>query len=223
MERNRSTRGGAVPAPLPGMVVPGRELSGPGDWTALFGRSAPMVVEIGFGKDRFLLEQAAARPDRDHVGVERDPARVASFLRHAALRGLRNVRAIPASAELALGSCFEDGSVAELHVYFPDPWPKERHASNRLVQPWFPHAAHRVLASDGVLLMATDDAPYASQMCDVIEGSGLFRNAAGPRASSPRPHLGWETKFERLWRRKGRQIRHMVFEPSPRSATLRGA
>jgi len=106
---------------MPRLVVPGRELSGPGEWPAMFGRSAPLVVEIGFGKDTFLLDRAAACPDDDHVGVERDPERVKAFLREAELRALTNVRAMPVSAELALGHCFEDGAVAELHVYFPDP------------------------------------------------------------------------------------------------------
>lgn len=219
--RHRSSRGGAVPPPAPRLVVPGRELTGPGDWPRVFGRAAPLVVEIGFGKDTFLLARAAADPGRDHVGVERDPARVEAFLAEAARRGLANVRALPVSAELALGSCFEDGSVAVLHVYFPDPWPKARHAGNRLVQPWFAREARRVLEPEGVLHLATDDAAYAERMLDVLEGAGLFRNLGGPRSTSSSPALGWETKFERLWRSRGRVIRHMAFSPAPgRSATL---
>lgn len=221
--RHRSSRGGAEPAPLPGMVIPGRGMSGPGDWPAIFGRRASLVVEIGFGKDTFLLERAAACPERDHVGVERDPERVRTFVGRAAKRGLSNVRALPVSAEMALGQCFEDGSVSEIHVYFPDPWPKERHARNRLVQPWFAEAAQRVLAADGVLRLATDDGPYAAQMLAVLDtddpftGRPRFRNIAGRGAVSETPLLGWETKFERLWRAKGRTIRHMGFVPLPRS------
>jgi tRNA (guanine-N7-)-methyltransferase len=204
------------------MVVPGREMAGPGDWPRLFGRRAPLVVEIGFGKDTFLLERAAACPDRDHVGVERDPERVAAFLAKAERRGLANVRAMPVAAEIALGQCFEAGSVAELHVYFPDPWPKDRHAGHRLIRPWFPREAHRVLAADGVLRLATDDDAYVAQILDVVEGSGLFRNHAGPGGTAAAPALGWETKFESLWRGKGRVIRHAAFSPIPgRSARLR--
>jgi tRNA (guanine-N7-)-methyltransferase len=154
--------------------------------------------------------------------VERDPERVRSFVAAAARRGLSNVRALPVSAELALGQCFEAGTVAEVHVYFPDPWPKERHAPHRLFRPWFPREAHRVLAADGILCTATDDAAYAAQILDVIEGSGLFRNLAGPGAAASAPALGWETKFERLWRGKGRTIRHAAFSPiAGGSATLR--
>lgn len=235
--RRRSSRGGVAPPPMPRLVVPGHGFAGPGEWPAVFGRRAPLVVEIGFGKDVFLLERAAACPDRDHVGVERDPERVRAFLREADRRGLANVRALPVSAEMALGHCFEDATVAELHVYFPDPWPKERHARNRLVQPWFAREAHRVLApggviapsavtaSRGVLHLATDDAPYVAQILDVIGGSGLFTACAGAVAGAApgdRPALGWETKFERLWRGKGRTIRHMAFSPVPGgSARLR--
>ena len=199
---------------MPGMVIPGRGMSGPGDWPAIFGRRAPLVVEIGFGKDDFLLARAAACPERDHVGVERDPERVRTFLRRAAERGLTNVRALPVSAELALSQCFEEHSVAEIHVYFPDPWPKERHARNRVVQAWFAEAVHRVLAPDGVLRLATDDGPYAAQMLGVLDTGVWFQNLAGKGGVSDTPLLGWETKFERLWRGKGRTIRHLAFAPA---------
>ncbi|MCE9637444.1 MAG: tRNA (guanosine(46)-N7)-methyltransferase TrmB [Planctomycetes bacterium] len=220
--RHRSSRGGSAPPPMPLMVVPGHDMASPGAWPGIFGRRAPLVVEIGFGKDTFLLERAEACPDRDHVGVERDPERVRFFVGAAQGRGLTNVRALPVSAELALGQCFEPGSVAEVHVYFPDPWPKERHAPHRLVQPWFPRDVHRVLEPGGLLRMATDDAAYIEQILDVVEGSGLFANGAGVAATSPTPALGWETKFERLWRGQGRTIRHASFSPiRGASATLR--
>lgn len=202
--RARSSRGGSRIPELPLTVAPGRELAGPGDWARIFGRAAPLVVEVGFGKDPFLLDRATARPGEDHVGIERDPGRVQTFVEEALRRGLTNVRALPVSAELALGVCFADGSVSELHVYFPDPWPKARHAANRLVQPWFAREAKRILAPDGRLLVATDDAPYASQIREVLGPSFV---AAGAEANGP------STKFERLWRSRGRTIERMEFTP----------
>jgi tRNA (guanine-N7-)-methyltransferase len=199
--RNRSSRGGSTVPEGRFVVAPGRELTGPGDWARIFGRRAPLVVEVGFGKDPFLLDRAAARPQEDHVGVERDPGRVASFAAAAVARGLTNVRVLPIAAELALGVCFEDGAVAELHVYFPDPWPKARHAGNRLARPWFAREARRVLAADGRLFVATDDAPYAAQIREVL-ASGFRETDA---AASP------STKFERLWRARGRTIHRMEF------------
>jgi tRNA (guanine-N7-)-methyltransferase len=203
--RNRSSRGGSTVPEGPLVVAPGRELAGPGDWARTFGRRAPLVVEIGFGKDPFLLDRAAARPGDDHVGVERDPGRVEAFAAAAVTRGLANVRVLPISAEIALGVCFEDGAVAELHVYFPDPWPKARHAGNRVVRPWFAREARRVLADDGRLYVATDDAPYAAQIRETLAASFREMDAAASATS---------TKFERLWRARGRTIHRMEFAPA---------
>jgi tRNA (guanine-N7-)-methyltransferase len=203
--RNRSSRGGSTIPDGPLVVAPGRELSGPADWTRIFGRRAPLVVEIGFGKDPFLLDRAAARPGDDHVGVERDPGRVEVFAAAAVARGLANVRVLPISAEIALGVCFEDRAVAELHVYFPDPWPKARHEGNRLVRPWFAREARRVLADDGRLFVATDDAPYAAQIRETLATSFRETDAAASATS---------TKFERLWRSRGRTIHRMEFAPA---------
>ncbi len=214
--RNRSSRGGWVPASMPGLVVPGSELAGPADWSRVFGRTAPLTVEIGFGKDTFLLEQAAEHPDRDHVGVERDPHRVELFLERAAKRGLTNVRALPVSAELALGSCFADCAVHELHVYFPDPWPKDRHARNRLVQPWFAREVERVLTADGVLFLATDARPYRDQMLDVLGAAG-FTSLLAEGPSQNAALLGHATRFEQLWRERGREIHHMLFRVGGRA------
>jgi tRNA (guanine-N7-)-methyltransferase len=200
--RLRSSRGGSTVPELPFVVAPGRELAGPAEWPRLFGRTAPLVVEVGFGKDTFLLERAAACPEHDHIGVERDPGRVAAYADEIGRRGLTNVRVLPIAAELALGLCFEPGAVAELHVYFPDPWPKLRHAGNRLVRPWFAREARRALAADGRLLVATDDAPYAAQMRETL--AEVFREEDPAAAAA-------STKFERLWRARGRAIHRMAF------------
>ena len=202
--RSRSSRGGSKIPELPLAVAPGRELTGPDDWPRIFGRTAPLIVEVGFGKDPFLLDRAQARPGEDHIGIERDPGRVATFVGEAQRRGLTNVRALPVSAELALAVCFADGAVAELHVYFPDPWPKLRHAGNRLVQPWFAREARRILAADGRMYVATDDAPYAVQMREVFAQAFVPADASAPAPS---------TKFERLWRSKGRDIQRMDYLP----------
>lgn len=207
MGRLRSSRGGFDVPPLPLLVLPGRELPARGAWDSVFtapGAPGRLIVEIGFGKDPFLLDRAAEHPADRHVGIERDPARVASFCRAAARRGLHNVRGVPLSAELSLGLGFLDGSVDELHVYFPDPWPKERHADQRLVRPWFAQEAARVLAPGGRVFLATDQAPYAAQMRAVLEARGFVARAAADGGGSG-------TKFERLWRSKGRRIQYLAY------------
>ena len=120
------------------------------------------------------------------------------------------------TAELALGVCFANGSIDELHVYFPDPWPKARHARNRLVQPWFAREVRRVLAPGGVLYLATDDVPYRDQMLEVMEDGG-FDNLLDAAWTEEAP-LGHETKFERLWREHGRDIHHMLYRPRESAA-----
>jgi tRNA (guanine-N7-)-methyltransferase len=217
MGRLRSSRGGFDVPPLPLLVLPGRELPARGAWDSVFGQGrsrgrlfgegrpprSRLIVEIGFGKDPFLLDRATDHPEDDHVGIERDPARVESFCLAAAQRGLTNVRGVPLSAELALGLGFLDGSVDELHVYFPDPWPKDRHADHRLVRPWFAQEATRVLAPGGRVFLATDQEPYACQMREVLAARGFV--------PLPAPETGSETKFERLWRSKGRRIQSLAY------------
>ncbi len=217
--RARSSRGGRALDPLPRLLVPGRELRGPDDWQRHTGRAAPLVVEVGFGKDAFLLDRAARDPASDHVGVERDPHRVRAFLAKADARGLENLYVLPVTAELALGACLPVAGVAELHVYFPDPWPKARHAGHRMVQPWFGREAHRVLTPGGAVHLATDDPEYARAMIAVFEESGLFRNVHGRGVVAERPSAPFcedhRTKFERLWRRRGRRIHHLAYAPLP--------
>lgn len=202
-----------MPEPRAGLVVPGRELAAPGAWAEVFGRTAPLVVEVGFGRDTFLLDRAGEEPTVDHLGIERDPARAAAFLDARDERGLTNVAVLPTSAELALAYAFTADSVAELHVYYPDPWPKARHARHRLFQPWFVAEATRILAPDADLFVATDDDVYVEQIFDILE-AGSFVNLGGPRTSRRTPFSGHRTKFEQLWRRKGRSIHHMHFRPA---------
>ncbi len=216
--RLRSSRGGFALPTMPGMVRPGHELRGPADWPAVFHREAPFVVEIGFGKDPFLLDRAEAHPGEDHVGVERDLSRVERFLELATARGLSNVRALPVSAELALGSCFADGSVGAIHVYFPDPWPKKRHARHRLVRPWFARESARVLADGASLVLATDEDAYAEQMREVIGAVAAFTSDP---VADPGPG-GDGTKFERLWRSRGRSIHRLHYRATAGTVAAAG-
>jgi len=214
MGRLRSSRGGFDVPPMPLRVLPGVELRGPADWKRIFGREAPLVVELGFGKDAFLLDRAESFPQHDHVGVERDATRASTFAAAAERRGLENVRVLPIAGELALGLCFADGSIHELHVYFPDPWPKDRHAWQRMIRPWFAQEAERTLAPGGRVYLATDDLPYARQMREVLEERGLRPVETHPETpGGGRSTAGHETQFERLWRSLGRRIQYLAYAP----------
>jgi tRNA (guanine-N7-)-methyltransferase len=137
--------------------------------------------------------------------------RTRSYLRKIAKRGLTNVRVLFEHAANAIGYCLGDDSVDELFVLFPDPWPKERHARNRLVAPWFAREAARVLVPGGRFTLATDHPPYRDQMIEVIEESGGFSNLRGPASWGPRPEGFDETIFERRWLEQGRDVFYMQY------------
>jgi tRNA (guanine-N7-)-methyltransferase len=193
--------------PLDSLLArPGRELKGPGEWDALFGRRAPLEVEVGFGRDEALLRRAAASPERDFLGIELKRERVEAYLRRAARKDLRNLRVVPGRAEVVLGVLLPDARASVVRIEFPDPWPKEKHAGNRLIQPFFVREVRRVLEPGGTLHMATDDAPYQGQMVAVVEAVGGFAPAS-PDGPEERSADGGTTIFERKGLARGATIR----------------
>ncbi|WP_235780476.1 tRNA (guanosine(46)-N7)-methyltransferase TrmB [Sinomonas notoginsengisoli] len=142
-----------------------------------FGRTAPLVVEIGSGLGEAIVAAAEADPGRNYLAVEVYKPGLANTLLRIAQRGLTNVRVVQANAPEVLGSMLPAGSVAELWVFFPDPWHKTKHHKRRLVRESFADLAARVLAPGGVWRLATDWSGYAQQMREVIAHSPAFRNA----------------------------------------------
>lgn len=191
--------------------MPGEDLTGPDRWADVFGAPGPITVEIGFGKDEFLLDLAEARPEGRYVGIEFSSPRVRSYMNKIRRRGLTNVRVVKDHAANVVAHALPDGGVAELFVLFPDPWPKDRHATNRLVRPWFAREVRRMLVPDGRITLATDDEPYRDQILDVMEGNGAFENLFGPGGSGPRPEGFPETIFERRWALQGKSAHYLQF------------
>jgi len=192
---------------LPRYGVPDGE--GPIDFAALFGRSAPVVLEVGFGMGHTTVEIAAARPDTDFLGVEVYTPGVGSLLRTLEERGLRNVRVIQRDAVEVLRDRIAPGALAGVHVYFPDPWPKTRHHKRRLIQPPFVAELVARIAPGGYLHCATDWEPYAAQMLEVLSAEPALRNTADGFAQRP----GWRplTKFEQRGLRLGHGVRDLMF------------
>jgi tRNA (guanine-N7-)-methyltransferase len=193
------------------LVTPGEDLKGPDRWPDVFGRPGPLTVEIGFGKDEFLLELAELHPDRNFLAVDFSRPRTRSYLNKIARRGIGNVRVLRDHAMHAVAICLPDAGVEEYFVLFPDPWPKDRHARNRLVRPWFAREVARTLRPGGRITLSTDHPPYRDQMIEVMEGSGAFRNLRGPGGWGPRPEGFDETIFERRWIDRGRGIFYVQF------------
>ena len=184
----------------------------PLDAAAIFGRRAPLVLEIGFGMGDATAAIAAARPDTDFIGVEVHPPGVGALLRHIGERGLTNLRLIQHDAVEVLHHMVAPGTLAAVHVFFPDPWPKKRHHKRRLIQPSLVSLVASRLAPGGVLHCATDWEPYAEQMLEVLSAEPLLRNTTAGWA--PRPDYRPLTRFEVRGLRLGYAVRDLVFTRS---------
>ncbi|WP_010524116.1 tRNA (guanosine(46)-N7)-methyltransferase TrmB [Nesterenkonia sp. F] len=146
------------------------------DWDREFGRSAPMIVEIGSGSGEAVAHAAAEQPETDFLAVEVYRPGVAQLVSRLRREGLTNVRVACLDATEVLDKLLEAGSASEVWIFFPDPWHKKKHTKRRLVQPAFAEAVARVLPDGGVWRMATDWSGYAAQMRDVVADSPSFVN-----------------------------------------------
>ena len=182
------------------------------DPVAEFGRRAPLVVEIGFGRGDALLDAAAACPDRDFIGIEVHAPGIGYLLARVHDRGIENVRVLFGDARETLRHRFCECSLQEIRIFFPDPWPKARHHKRRLVQPEFSVLAASRLRPGGRILAATDDEDYALQMLSVFQADDSLANLSGPGAFWPGPSGRSRTRFEERGRRQGSTIRDLRFE-----------
>jgi len=173
--------------------------------SAIFGRTAPLVVEIGSGMGETTAAIAKARPEVDFIAAEVHAPGVGSLLNRIAKEELANLRVIRHDAVEVLQRMIPDASLAAIHLFFPDPWPKKRHHKRRLVQPEFAALAARKLAPGGVVHAATDWPDYAQQMSEVFSGESLFLPAGKGFVERP------PTKFEARGRRLGHPIRDLYF------------
>lgn len=185
------------------------EIPGELDLPEWFGRSAPVVLEIGSGMGESTAELASASPEVDHLAVEVYPPGLAQLLMRIAERELTNLRLLRGDAVLALRRCIEPDTLAGIRVYFPDPWPKRKHHKRRLVQPVFVALAASRLRPGGTLHLATDWAHYADQMLEACSAEPLLRNTS--EGWAPRPTWRPLTKFEQRAVEEGRVIRDLVF------------
>ena len=179
------------------------------DAPGLFGRTAPLVLEIGFGMGHTTAEIAQARPDTDFIGVEVYTPGVGSLLKHIEQRALTNLRIIQADAVNVLNQRVAPATLAGVHVYFPDPWPKARHHKRRLIQPPFVKLLASRLTPGGYLHCATDWQPYAEQMLEVLSAEPDLQNTATDYA--PRPDWRPLTKFENRGLKLGHGVWDLIF------------
>ncbi|MEU4688419.1 tRNA (guanosine(46)-N7)-methyltransferase TrmB [Actinoplanes sp. NPDC023714] len=176
------------------------------DLTELFGRGAPVVLEIGFGMGDATAEMAEADPGRDYLGVEVHTPGIGNLLALARERNLTNVRIAHGDA-MQLVHRIAPGALDAVHVFFPDPWPKARHHKRRLIQPSNVALIRDRLRPGGVLHCATDWPDYAAAMAETLDADpGLHR--------TDREHRRPKTKFERRGAAAGRPIADLRYERS---------
>ena len=178
----------------------------PFDAPRVFGRHAPLVVEIGFGMGQATAQIAAARPHDDFLGIEVHEPGVGALLQRIDEQQLTNLRIVQHDAVEVLRDMIAPSSLAAVHVFFPDPWPKKRHWKRRLIQPPFIALLASRLAPCGALHCATDWQPYAEQMLEVLSAEPLLVNAA--EGYAPRPDYRPLTKFEN----RGLALGHGVWD-----------
>lgn len=166
----------------------------PTPWHAVFGNDRPVEVEIGPGRGDVLLAYATARPGTNFFGIERHWGPAEAILARARAQGLTNVRAIGADARCVIAGLVPPASVAAYHIYFPDPWPKNRHRDRRLADAAFARALRTSLAPGGVVHVATDVPNLLALLARSFAAAGLApRPDLGPDPARPR------TTFERKY------------------------
>ena len=182
------------------------------DFAAVFGRHAPVILEIGFGNGDALVAEAAAHPEINYIGIEVHRPGIGNLLRKLESSELKNVRVMLADAKEVLTAQIPEASLSGVRLFFPDPWPKQRHRKRRLVQADFAALVKCKLVPGGYIHLATDCRDYAEHMGSVlsrtpglVEVSGLDQFTTMIASRGP-------TRFEQRGRKLGNQIWDLVFQ-----------
>ena len=184
---------------------------GPLDLDGLFGRQAPCHLEIGFGMGEALLEMARKHPENNYLGIDVYLPGVGQLLLGIREMGITNVR-IDRRDAMEVLALLPAGSVSRVSLFFPDPWPKQRHQKRRLVQAPFVEKLRRVLEPGGHFHAATDWDDYARQICGIMEADDGFYNWSGSKEFYPGPVERPSTKFEKRGLRRGHEVRELLYE-----------
>jgi tRNA (guanine-N7-)-methyltransferase len=185
----------AAPVQLALCELPLAALGETHNWAAVFGRKAPLAVEIGCGGGRTLIGMAAIRPDWDFLGVERAGEYYRILLDRAGKRALPNLRITRTEAAYLLARFFPTACVSEYHIYFPDPWPKKRHHKRRLFSDSFCQELRRTLIPGGVLNFATDHQDYYTELLPRLRATLKVEEHPAPWPDAPEGRTNYEVKY----------------------------
>lgn len=180
----------------------------PFDFKAIFGNDNPVILEIGFGMGRSLVEMAATNPDRNYIGIEVHTPGVGACIAYALEKGVKNLRVICHDATEILRDSIADSTLSGLQLYFPDPWQKAKHHKRRIVQAGFIERIIAKLDSNGFVHFATDWENYAEHMLEVLRQFPQLANQSATNDFIPRPDFRPLTKFEE----RGHKLGHGVWD-----------
>ncbi|MGC0852165.1 tRNA (guanosine(46)-N7)-methyltransferase TrmB [Pantoea agglomerans] len=184
----------------------------PVDLPALFGREAPVTLEIGFGMGASLVTMAQNTPHQNFLGIEVHAPGVGACLAAAKEADVQNLRVMCHDAVEVLEKMIPDNSLRMVQLFFPDPWHKARHNKRRIVQVPFAELVMRKLKLGGVFHMATDWEAYAEHMLEVMNSIDGYRNRSEQQNYVPRPETRPLTKFEQRGQRLGHGVWDLMFE-----------
>ena len=182
------------------------------DFTVIFGRHAPVILEIGFGNGDALVAEAAAHPENDYIGIEVHRPGIGNLLRKLESSEMKNVRVMLADAKEILAAQIPETSLTGLHLFFPDPWPKQRHHKRRLVQSDFAALVMRKLVPGGYIHLATDWKDYAEHMVSVLSRTPGLVEVSGLDQFTTTIASRGQTRFEQRGRKLGNPIWDLVFQ-----------
>ncbi|MFC3031073.1 tRNA (guanosine(46)-N7)-methyltransferase TrmB [Pseudoalteromonas fenneropenaei] len=178
----------------------------------VFGNNNDVVLEIGFGMGKSLVEMAKNNPDQNFIGIEVHKPGVGACLMDADAQGVTNLRVFEHDAIEILADCIADGSISTLQLFFPDPWHKKRHHKRRIVQLEFAESLRKKLKIGGVFHMATDWENYAEHMLEVMSQAPGYENVSADKTYVPRPEHRPLTKFEQRGHRLGHGVWDLMFK-----------
>lgn len=176
----------------------------------VFGRTAPVILEIGCGMGETTIQIASLHPETDYLGVEVHAPGVGSVLKQASERGLANLRILQHDAVEVVRHMLPQESLNGAHIFFPDPWPKKRHHKRRLIQSTFVSLLASRLKPGAYLHLATDWQEYAEQMLAVLHKDALLENTA--QGFAIRPDYRPLTKFEQRGIKRGHGVWDLIFQ-----------
>ncbi|MFQ3650611.1 MAG: tRNA (guanosine(46)-N7)-methyltransferase TrmB [Gemmataceae bacterium] len=200
--------------PRPPLVGPPAPVE-PLDWAALFGNNHPVEIEVGFGKGMFLVQSGRANPQVNYFGIEIVNKYVLFTANRLARHQLRNVIVTTADARVFLRERVRSSSVRTVHLYFPDPWWKNRHQKRIIFTDVFVAEVQRVLQPTGQLLLVTDVADYMAMARETVARASSLSEVESPSLLPTAMHQGgtegYLTNFERKFRLQGRPIYRAAF------------